>query len=75
MTDQLGLMEKERLITAKDVQTLTGIRSRVTLWRKSNDEEDAFPKAFRDGSHFTRWKLSEIEDWIESLRSSRERQR
>ena len=69
MTDQLGYLEKDRLITAKDVQAFTGIRSRATLWRKSRNDNDGFPKPYRDGSHFTRWKLSEIQDWIESLKT------
>lgn len=69
MTDQLGLLEKDKLLTAKDVQSLTGIKSRQTLWRKSNDSADSFPRAYRDGSHFTRWKLSEINAWIDTLRT------
>lgn len=68
MTEDIGLLERERLLTAKDVQALTGIKSRVTLWRKSNDTQDAFPTAYRDGSHYTRWKQSEVLDWIKSLR-------
>jgi len=74
MTETIGLLEKERLLTARDVQELTGIKSRVTLWRKSNDAKDAFPRAYRDGSHYTRWKLSEILDWIHSLRQAPEQQ-
>lgn len=68
MTEQIGVLEKERLITAKEVQTLCGIGSRVTLWRKAKDNEDRFPSAYRDGSHYTRWKLSEIQDWIDTLK-------
>jgi len=68
MTDQLGLLEKDRLLTSKDVQAITGIKSRQTLWRKSNNNQDSFPRPYRQGSHFTRWKLSEIRDWIETLK-------
>ncbi len=57
----------EKLLTSDDVQNLTGIKSRVTLWRKSRDESDDFPKPYRIGNHFTRWKLSEIEQWIDQL--------
>ena len=69
MTDQLGLLEKDRLITAEDVQAFTGIKSRVTLWRKSRDKNDGFPKPYRDGSRYTRWRLSEIKSWADSLKS------
>lgn len=62
-----NIFENERLISIKEVEHLTGL-SRVTLWRKSNNIEDPFPQAFRNGTHYTRWKLSEILDWIESLR-------
>lgn len=68
MTQNKELIERDKLISAKVVQDMTGIRSRVTLWRKSNDEHDRFPRAFRDGTHYTRWKLSEVEAWINSLR-------
>lgn len=64
-------LESERLINAKEVETLTGL-SRVTLWRKSRNPNDSFPDAFRNGTHYTRWKLSEILDWIESLRVKQE---
>jgi len=57
----------ERLLTYDDVQEMTGIKSRVTLWRKSKDDEDQFPKPYKIGSHFTRWKLSEIQEWIDQL--------
>ena len=59
----------EKLLTYDDVQDMTGIKSRVTLWRKSKDENDAFPKPYKVGSHFTRWKLSEIQEWIDSLQT------
>jgi len=57
----------EKLLTSKDVQEITGIKSRSTLWRKSNSADDHFPKPYRYGSQFTRWKLSEIEEWINTL--------
>lgn len=65
--DEIDILEKEKLITTKEVNALTGL-SRVTLWRKSNDETDPFPQAYRNGTHYTRWKLSEVLSWIESLR-------
>ena len=57
----------EKLLTYDDVQAMTGIKSRVTLWRKSKDENDDFPRPYKIGSHFTRWKLSEIQNWIDEL--------
>jgi len=59
----------EQLLTYNDVQTMTGIKSRVTLWRKSKDVNDNFPRSYKVGNHFTRWKLSEIQAWIEQLES------
>ena len=60
-------LENERLVSIKQVERLTGY-GRVTLWRKSNNKEDPFPQAFRNGTHYTRWKLSEILEWRDSLR-------
>jgi predicted DNA-binding transcriptional regulator AlpA len=57
----------EQLLTSDDVQALTGIKSRVTLWRRSRDEEDKFPKPYKVGSHSTRWKLSELKAWMDNL--------
>lgn len=64
-------LSKERFITNKEVEALTGL-SRVTLWRKSNDPYDSFPQAFRNGTHYTRWKCSEVLNWMESLRTKQE---
>ena len=57
----------ERLLSSQDVQALTGIKSRVTVWRKSRDANDCFPLPYKDGSGFTRWKLSHIQKWIDDL--------
>jgi len=57
----------EQLLTTKDVQKLTGIKSRSTIWRKSRCNQDHFPRPYKYGCQFTRWKLSEIEAWIDSL--------
>ena len=48
----------EKFLTYGDVQEITGIKSRVTLWKKSKDDNDTFPKAYKVDNHFTRWKLS-----------------
>lgn len=60
----------EQLLTSKDVQRLTGIKSRATLWKKSRNMDDQFPMPYKDGSKFTRWKLSEIESWMDNLKSA-----
>jgi len=60
----------EQLLTYDDVQAMTGIKSRVTLWRKSKDDNDNFPRSYKVGPHFTRWKLSEIQAWIEQLETA-----
>ena len=57
----------EKLLSAKDVQEITGIKSRSTLWRKSRDVKDHFPMPYSHGTCFTRWKLSEVEEWIDKL--------
>ena len=71
MKENKSKFETERLITAQEVETLTGL-GRVTLWRKSNNPNDTFPQAYRNGTHYTRWKLAEILAWIESLREKQE---
>ena len=63
------IIEHERLISTKELERLTGL-SRVTLWRKSNDLEDPFPEAFRNGTHYTRWKLAEVLSWMDTLRAN-----
>lgn len=69
VTYESDVLERERLVSSKQVQRLTGY-SRATLWRKSNDQNDPFPQALRNGTHYTRWKLSEILRWMDSLRDS-----
>lgn len=58
---------EERLLSSNDVLKITGIKSRSTLWKKSRDHTDSFPMPFTDGSKFTRWKQSDIQNWIENL--------
>ena len=67
MVTQKYQRSRDELLTCKDVQELTKIKSRSTVWRKSRDESDNFPRPYKDGTHFTRWKLSEIEAWIDEL--------
>ena len=60
----------DRLLTTKDVLTLTGLKSRVTLWRKCKDANDPFPRPYRLGSTSNRWKRSELEAWMNELESA-----
>jgi len=57
----------DRLLTANDVLKITGLKSRVTLWRKSKDPDDPFPKPYRFGPQSKRWKLSELTTWMNQL--------
>lgn len=58
---------KDVLLRADQVLQLTGFKNRVSLWRKSRNDQDPFPKPYKYGGHFTRWKLSEIEHWMDNL--------
>jgi len=57
----------DQLLTSTDVQKLTGVKSRATLWKKSRNLDDQFPMSYNDGPKFTSWKLSEIQQWIDQL--------
>lgn len=57
----------EQLLTEKEVLRITGLRSRVTLWRKGRDPNDPFPRPYTDGVRLKRWKQSDIEAWIDNL--------
>ena len=59
--------EIDFLLTTKDVLKITGFRNRVSLWRKSRNENDPFPRPLKDGHHFTRWRQSDIEKWMNDL--------
>jgi len=52
-----------RIIRAKEVQSITGL-SRTTIWRFENNDE--FPKRVSLGGNSVGWKLSEVKQWVES---------
>jgi len=58
---------KEILLRSDQVLEITGFQNRVSLWRKSRNKQDPFPMPYKYGGHFTRWKLSEIEAWMDQL--------
>lgn len=53
------------LISANEVLKLTGYKSRTTLWRRVRAGE--FPKPLALSPSTTRWRKSDIEEWIEAL--------
>ena len=55
---------EDRFIRCSQVVELTG-QSRSTIYRKiANDE---FPKPIKTSARASRWRLSEINEWMESL--------
>lgn len=52
----------DRIIRAKEVQTLTGL-SRTTLWRL--EQNDDYPKRVNLRGQRVGWKLSNVQDWID----------
>ncbi len=55
--------QSERIIRSREVTKMTGL-SRTTLWRKEQDGD--FPKRVSLGVGSVGWKLSEVEEWVES---------
>jgi len=60
----------DRLLTTQDVLKMTGLKSRVTLWRKCKDASDPFPRPYRFGSQSNRWKRSELDAWMDELENA-----
>ncbi len=52
-----------RLLTTKEVLSMTGYRSRATLWRKVRGR--VFPAPVKLHGNALRWKEEDIQDWIE----------
>ena len=76
MTDpDTNILAVDHLLTSDDVLKITSLKSRVTLWRRSRNPEDPFPRPYKFGPQSTRWKLSEtahkhgmsISQWIKSV--------
>ena len=57
----------DKLLTPEEVMEITTLKSKVSLWKKSKDPEDHFPKPYKLGCRRNRWKLSEIEEWMNDL--------
>ena len=54
----------ERLLSLRDVETLTGLRSSAIYLRVIRGE---FPQPLRVSSRCSRWKESEVAAWIATL--------
>jgi prophage regulatory protein len=55
----------EPLLTCKEIQTLTGIKSRSTIWRRV--KLGTFPAPVRMGENALRWRDQDVRIWLESL--------
>ena len=55
--------EVSRLLTASEVLSVTGYKSRTTLWRKVRAR--AFPAPVKLTGSALRWRAEEIEAWID----------
>lgn len=53
----------DRLITIREVQDMIGFKSDY-IYR--NIKKNQFPKQIKVGSKSSRWRLSDIQKWIES---------
>ena len=58
----------ERLLTMKDVLQFTGVKSPSTIYRRMKRDSD-FPSPIAMGFGRIRFKLSEINAWLQSLPS------
>ncbi len=61
MEQEVARMDK--LLSTADVLSITGYRSRTTLWRKVRDQ--LFPPPVKLNGVTLRWREAEIRDWIE----------
>lgn len=53
----------DKLLSASEVLTITGYRSRSTLWRKVRDE--LFPAPVKLNGVTLRWRETDIRSWID----------
>ncbi|ABC62227.1 AlpA family phage regulatory protein [Citromicrobium bathyomarinum] len=58
-------MQQSELLSCQDVMRLTGIRSRATIWRRI--KKGTFPNPVDIGSGRIRWRVAEVENWINDL--------
>lgn len=56
---------KEQLLRDKEVAEMLNV-STNTVWRWVRDKAEGFPKPVKIGMRATRWKLSEIQRYLEA---------
>lgn len=56
--------KQDRLVTIKEAVRISG-RSESSLWR--DEQEGRFPKRVYNGPRSVRYRLSEINSWMDSL--------
>lgn len=62
--DQIELDDRHILLDRKAVLGILGLKADSALYRAI--KEDAFPKPLRVGGRASRWRKSDILDWIDS---------
>lgn len=58
---------KERLLKRREVEEITGF-SRTTIYRLM--AEGAFPRPLRIGENSVRWRMSDLQKWMEALNTT-----
>lgn len=59
------MKKNQTLLSYKDVLSITGYRSKVTIWRKVNNR--TFPSPVRLSTHAIRWRKSDVDAWLDGL--------
>jgi prophage regulatory protein len=67
-TNSIALNSDDRLIREKECRKITGL-SRQTRW--SLEKTGDFPKRIKMGSRTIAWRMSEVQEWMDSLAESR----
>ena len=57
----------DRYMNTVDLRNYISV-SKATLWKMMKEDEN-MPKPFRIGERSLRWKKSEIDNWLEKMRS------
>lgn len=57
------MISEDRFISVKDVARMTG-RGVSTIWQSVKDGQ--FPSPKKISSRCTRWRLSEVQNWMDS---------
>jgi predicted DNA-binding transcriptional regulator AlpA len=58
---------EDRYMNTVDLRNYISV-SKATLW-KMMKEDNTMPKPFKIGERSLRWKKSEIDNWLEKMRS------